>query len=165
MCTQCSLQCLMQLTQIIGPVCSVQSDKRLIIGCAPKMKPSPSIGGMSLGMDQQPYDKHTARPTNSRTEERGRHEDRRMLTREERPCVGLAVGKTQDYSSWGDLFSSCNTILRCRRRQWSLLSYSSSTSTTNISITNKMRKMCNRMTAMAIIQSYKYVKRTTQLDI
>src|SRR6218665_2532774 len=78
-----------------------------------------------------------------------------MLTREERPCVGLAIGETQDYSSWGDLSSSCNMILRCRmnRRQGSLLSYSSSTSTPNISITNN--KMCNRATALAIIQSYK----------
>src|SRR6218665_537429 len=80
-----------------------------------------------------------------------------MLTREERPCVGLAIGETQDYSSWGDLSSSCNPILRCRmnRRQWSLL-YSSSAITTSISISNN--SMCNRMTAMAIIQSYKYVR-------
>src|SRR6218665_1670387 len=80
-----------------------------------------------------------------------------MLVRDERPCVGLAVGETQDLSS------SCNTIFRCRMnsRQWSLLSYSSSASPTNISITNN--KMCNGMTATAIIQSYKYVKWTAGL--
>src|SRR6218665_851796 len=71
MCTQCSLQCLMRLTEIIGPVCRVI--KRLISGCAPKMKPSPSIGGMSLGMDQHPTIlKQTARPTNSQMEAKGR---------------------------------------------------------------------------------------------
>src|SRR6218665_1314882 len=135
--------------------------------CALKMKPSPSIGGMSLDMDQQHYDIKADGQTNEQPDrrERQKHKDRRMLTREERPSVGLAIGETQDYSSWRDLSSSCNTILRCQmnRRQWSLLSFSSSASTTNISITNN--KMCNRMTAMAIIQSYKYVKWMAKLDI
>jgi len=36
-----------------------------------------------------------------------------------------------------------------------IIAYSSSASTTNISITNN--KMCNRMTAMAIIQSYRVI--------
>src|SRR6218665_943380 len=53
MCTQCSLQqqCLMRLTQTIVPFSTI------INGCDPKMKPSPDIGGMSLGRDQQPYNK------------------------------------------------------------------------------------------------------------
>ena len=55
------------------------------------------------------------------------------------------------------------TISQWRRRQWSLPSYSLWASTTNISTSNN--KMCNRMTAMAIIQSYKYIKWTANLDI
>src|SRR6218665_1328740 len=112
------------------------------------MKPSPSIGGMSLGMGQQLHEQ---------SDRRGRQiqDDRRMLTMEERPRLGLAVRETQGYSYWGDWSSSCKTIFRCRmnRMQWSLLSYSSSSDNpTNVLISNN--KMCNRMTAMAIMQSY-----------
>src|SRR6218665_1546953 len=56
-------------TKLLYPIQNCH-DKRLISGCAPKIKPSTSIGGMSLGMDQKPYDKQTAKPTNSQTEER-----------------------------------------------------------------------------------------------
>src|SRR6218665_1416141 len=114
----------MPLTQIIGPVSSVQSDKRLISGCAPKMNLSTSIGGVLLGIDPQPT---LSRQPDQRTA-RQRHRGQTNVNEGGAFMCMVGCWRDQNYSSWGDLSSLCNTILRCRmnKRQRSLISYSSS---------------------------------------
>ena len=126
---RCNLQCVMRLTKISGKP-SLQPPERSAALYPNKTKLQSRWYSMSLGMDQEPYDRQTARQTNSQTEVKGRGLRTNGWNKRgtsNRPCVGMDVGETQDYLSWENLFSTCNPIPSMTNDTHNLPSSSSST--------------------------------------